>query len=103
MGNKLITFKEIQEMYRAGVREINLTQNKLLSPGAKDFALERGIKLVYENKDMKKLNTEPVQDSPEQIKEQIIRILQRDFKNMEAERIEEITARVMKALETILT
>ncbi|KAB3525611.1 hypothetical protein [Alkaliphilus serpentinus] len=95
MGNKLITFNEIQRMYCKGIREISLTGGKILTPGAKDFALERGMTLSYEEKMTKKPQSDMLR---REIKESIEAILKNEYEILQQDKIDEITTRVMKHL-----
>ncbi|MGV8146816.1 MAG: hypothetical protein ACLKAK_10575 [Alkaliphilus sp.] len=47
MGKKLITIKHLDNMYKNGERELLLEKNYIISPGAKDYAKEKGIKVLY--------------------------------------------------------
>jgi len=104
MPSRLIKFKEIEELYKAGVREINVN-NRILSPGAKDLALERGIRIVYGSRDLKNdlTSSEIRNECKENIKECIVRILKQEYSDLEAKKIEEITAKVIKHLGNKIT
>lgn len=47
MGKKLITLKEINRMYAEGIRELYVNDKVIITPGARDFAHDKGFRVIY--------------------------------------------------------
>ncbi|MBN4056534.1 MAG: hypothetical protein COA82_06960 [Alkaliphilus sp.] len=84
MGKKLITIKHLDDMYKNGERELLLDKNSIISPGAKDYAKEKGIKVVYGSLQKTEVRNE------KKVEDEIKSILLKDYKVSE-EMICEIT------------
>lgn len=91
MGKKLITIKHLDNLYKKGERELLLDKNSIISPGAKDYAKEKGIKVVYGS--LKKPEVRNEKKAEDEIKS----ILLKDY-NMSEELICEITKKCLDKL-----
>lgn len=47
MGKKLITLKDINRMYAEGIRELYVNDKVIITPGARDFAHDKGFRVIY--------------------------------------------------------
>lgn len=90
MGKKLITIKNLSEMYNNGKRTLYMNDQVIISPGARDFAHEKGIKVIY---------GEERPEKHHDLKINIKKLIKETYCVTEEDQINEIVRKVLESLD----
>lgn len=108
---KLITIRNINDYLAEGEKEFYVDKTMIISPGAKDFLRNKGIVIVYGNKEencskeineckeVSNLDVNEEREKQLKIVKTISNLLVQEFNVTDAQAIEEITSKVLSKIE----
>jgi len=102
MKKKLVSAENISDFLSAGAKEIRFDNSMIVTPGAKDYLREKGIKVVYGKPEA--CVTSPVSQKVgtsqdlKSIVARIVSILRNDLQVRDAATVESVTQKVLCGL-----
>ncbi|MGL4367815.1 MAG: hypothetical protein ACRCTQ_06015 [Brevinemataceae bacterium] len=94
---KLISLQNINQYYQPGQKEIALEKGQKITPSAKDFLLNQGVRILYNNSSAKTTNAGS-SSSQSELVERIINILITNYNIVNQTTLLDITAKVLKQI-----
>ncbi|SET49487.1 hypothetical protein SAMN05660297_02572 [Natronincola peptidivorans] len=91
MGKKLITINMVEQMFNDGIEKLYINDKVIVSPGARDYAHEKGIKVIY--------GKEKIEESDDLIA-RITEILENSYEITEEDIIKKITCSVVDIIQS---
>ncbi len=89
MGKKLITLKEIIKMHGEGIRELYVNDKVIITPGARDFAHDKGFHVIYGDKE---------EEASGELDSKIDILLQQQYQMVDKEQRRQVTEKILEKI-----
>ncbi|AOT70916.1 hypothetical protein [Geosporobacter ferrireducens] len=88
MGKKLITLKEIAKMHSEGICELYVNDKVIITPGARDFAHDKGFRVIYGEQE----------ENAETIENKIDILLQQQYQMVDREQRKQVLEKILEKI-----